>query len=344
MTGPNDRIIEIGLIILTLTPEGLNITDNFESLVRPDQKVPKSVLELTGISERELEVAPRFVDIADTVELLTRDCTIVAHGVQGDYELLRLHFESLGKEFLRKTLCTAIMARENDPSIGAYDLMSLCRFYDIELPKQHRAFADTIACAKLFSRIYLPKKRQFSAIEELLYKVISKFKGVHLKEINQNLTHPVVLFLYKEGKIVAIESFAAQGEILLKCLLKLGPQEFDRVSVKAYPHLLLAIVDSIALRKRFKPKLSLIESAPKFAKDSYPQEDFELELKTLFGPQTALVFREGKFHSVIKGERERRIKETKELRQALLRYLSNSRSAKVRNFQLRSLKKLSQMS
>ncbi len=342
MTGPTDRIIEIGIIILALDSEGLKMIDSYESLVRPDQKVPKSVLELTGISERELEVAPRFIDIAEQVELLTRDCTIVAHGVIGDYELLRAHFELIGREFLRKTLCSAVMAKENDPTIGAYDLQSLCKLYDIDLSSQHRALADAIACAKLFSRIYLPKKKSFSVLEDLFYKVLSKFHGIALKELTQNIDHSVVVFLYKDSKIVAIEAVDEGAEILLKAILKLKTEDFDRISIKKYPHYLVALIESIALRKRFKPKISLFEPirTGESIRDTYAQDDFELELQTKFGPQTSLVFRAGKLFSLKKGEAERKVKETKEMRAALLRYLINSRSAKVRSFQLRSLKKL----
>lgn len=339
MTSASDRIIEIGIILLELGAEGLAITDSFESLIRPDQKVPKNVLALTGINERELDVAPRFVDIAETIDLLTRDCTIVAHGVQGDYELLRSHFEMLGKSFLRKTLCSANMARENDPTIGAYDLLSLCRLYDIDLPKQHRALTDAVACAKLFTRIYLPKKKQFSALEELTYKVVQRFKFLSIKELNQNIQSPVLVFLYRDNKIVAIEPFRAGGESLIKGLLKLESDQFDRLSLKAYPHFLIALIDSIALRKRFRPAISLIESS-KQSTQKYPQEDFELVLETRFGPHISVVFRGGKLHSIIKGESERRVKETGPLREAIQTYLATSKNAKVRPYQLRSLKKL----
>lgn len=338
--GAQDRIIEIGLILLELSDEGLQIIDSFESLVRPDSEVPKRVLELTGISAHELLSAPRFIDIAQTVELLTRDCSIVAHGVQGDFELLQRHFETLGIEFLRRTICTAQMARENDPEIGAYDLKSLCQLYDIELNSHHRALGDAIACAKLFTRIYLPKKKQFRALEELTYKVVQRFNFLSVKELNQNIHSPVLVFLYKENKIVAIEAFRAGGESLIKGLLKLERNQFDRISLKSYPHFLVALIDSVALRRRFKPSISIL-AASKTSEQKYPQEDFELLLETRFGPSISVVFRGGKLHSIVKGESERRVKETGPLREAIQTYLATSKNAKVRPYQLRSLKKVS---
>lgn len=341
MTGADDRIIEIGIILIDEREEGMLFVDSYDSLVRPDQKVPTKVLELTGIDERELVSAPRFVDIAAHVELLTRDRIVVAHGVQGDFELLRAHFDSIGIDFRRKVLCTALLARENDPSIGAYDLLSLCRLYDIDFTHHHRALSDAIACAKLFTRIYQPKKRAYSALETLIYRTLTQFPKINLKELIVAKDEAVILFLYKDQKIICIEAFPPALDSLLKGLLKFKSGQFDKISLKTYPHYLLAIVDSTLLKRRFKPKLNFYERVDLVVGEGgYPQEDFELELETKGAMSASVIFRAGKLFSVMRNGSERRMKETKELRKAILRYLLSSKSAKVRSYRLKSIKRV----
>ena len=58
-----DEIIEIGLVVYS----GGEIQDRFETLVWSDREIPPWVARLTGISNKDLDGAPTFSDVAETV-------------------------------------------------------------------------------------------------------------------------------------------------------------------------------------------------------------------------------------------------------------------------------------
>jgi len=58
-----DEIIEIGLIQV----RGGEIIERFESLVWTDRAIPPWVARLTGISNEDLEGAPTFSDLAESL-------------------------------------------------------------------------------------------------------------------------------------------------------------------------------------------------------------------------------------------------------------------------------------
>ena len=89
-TKPRNRIIEVAVLILEDDGSEVSLKETFSTLVNPEVKVPNDILELTGITEEELESAPKFFEIAEDLELLTRDCTVVAHNVEFDITLLHI--------------------------------------------------------------------------------------------------------------------------------------------------------------------------------------------------------------------------------------------------------------
>lgn len=332
-------IIEIALVVLELKEGRLELVDHFESLVRPDVSVPSKVLELTGIKTNDLQSAPRFVDLAQTIELYSREATLVAHGARQDFELLREHFDRIGIDYRRNFLCTLSLARENDPELPSYDLKSLCRLYDIWLKDHHRALPDAMACAELFARIYTPRTYQHDEQLSLLLKFTEAYPMIATSELKAFNLGAGLLFLYLENKIVSIFPFEHGVVEVLKLLLKLAPHSFDRLSTQSYEHYLLALIDSQKLKKRFRPKLEIVGQAPMDLDQlTYPQEHFQLDLITKSGANIALIFRDGRIQGVLRDEKMQLLKETQSLKRSLLLYLRNAKNAKVRPYSLKTLK------
>lgn len=333
------RIIEIAVVVLEIGSDGPQVVDHFESLINPDIKVSHEIEKLTGISNSELIIAPRFVDVAATIELLTRDATIVAHGARCDFEMLQSHFEIIGIDYKRRYLCTQVLAKSNDPGLPAYDLKSLCVLYDIDLKEHHRALPDALACASLFMRIYGPKLQYFSLESEIIFKFLKRYPCVSFQEVNLLKSSDSLVFLYKENRIVGIHAFERGHIEVLKILLRLPENSFDRMSVKSYEHHLLALVDAVKLKKRFRPKLKIVSSTVDPGLENYPQDDFALE----FGP-SSLIFRDNKLIGRKQGSDFWPIHETKAMRSQIISYLRNSRNAKVRKYSVRTLKKITDIS
>ncbi len=131
----SDKITEIAIYI----HDGLQIVDEFVTLVNPEIRIPYFITGLTGITNEMVADAPRFFEIARKVVEMTEGNVFVAHNVNFDYSFLRQEFKSLGFEYNRKTLDTIRLARQVVPGLKSYSLGKLCDSLSIPLNGRHRA-------------------------------------------------------------------------------------------------------------------------------------------------------------------------------------------------------------
>lgn len=148
-TSKSSGITEIAVV----RTDGVNILDQWSSLIQPDEPIPPRIVALTGITNDMVVDAPRFEDIASTLERLLSDATFVAHNVGFDYAFIRGHFEALGQSWQRPKLCTVRLARKAIPGMPRYSLGALCDALGIEHKDRHRAMGDALATTTLFKKI-----------------------------------------------------------------------------------------------------------------------------------------------------------------------------------------------
>lgn len=141
-----ERITEIAIFIY----DGEKVVDQFTSLINPGQPIPYYITKLTGISDRMVENAPSFEQLASKIEQITQGCFFVAHNVSFDYNFVREEFRRLGVKFERKTLCTVRLSRKLIPGKRSYSLGNLCDEIGINIKDRHRASGDALATVKLF--------------------------------------------------------------------------------------------------------------------------------------------------------------------------------------------------
>jgi len=206
-TKPRNRIIEIAVLILEDDGYDLVLKDSFSTLVNPEVEVPTDILELTGITKEELDIAPKFFEIAEDLEMYTRDCTIVAHNVEFDIALLQEEFEKLGTELLRKTKCTLALAKEHYAELGKYDLKSLCQILEIDLAFNHRAMDDAVACAELFQKTYYESKGTHPEDGPSLTKLRKVHPGLDLGFYKDLKPTPGLVHFSSEGETILVERF-----------------------------------------------------------------------------------------------------------------------------------------
>ena len=75
--------------------DGVNITDQFISLVNPQRDIHPYVEKLTGITSKMVQSAPKFQEVAKRIIEITSDSILVAHNAQFDYRILQLEFKGL---------------------------------------------------------------------------------------------------------------------------------------------------------------------------------------------------------------------------------------------------------
>ncbi|RNC90274.1 MAG: DNA polymerase III subunit epsilon [Allomuricauda sp.] len=133
--------------------DGVQVVDEFTSLVNPECPIPYFITGLTGIDDQMVASAPTFQEIAPTVYDMTKDSIFVAHSVNFDYGVIKEEFRQIGTDFVRKKLCTVRLSRKLIPGLRSYSLGKLCTALGIAISDRHRAGGDAAATVTLFNHL-----------------------------------------------------------------------------------------------------------------------------------------------------------------------------------------------
>src|SRR5690554_6194193 len=79
------EIIEIALI----TFQDEKVVDVYETLINPLRPVSEFIQNLTSISARELETAPKFYEVAEAIRMRLEGAVFVSHNTEFDLGLLQ---------------------------------------------------------------------------------------------------------------------------------------------------------------------------------------------------------------------------------------------------------------
>lgn len=152
------------------------ILDEFQTLVNPEANVPKFLANLTGISAEMLAPAPKFADIAHAWLDFIGDSVLVAHNANFDLPLLNREIARVfpGRRLRNADLCTVDLARRLVPQIESYKLDSVAAYFNVEIPRRHRAADDALATARIFLRL-------LDALSENGILRLSEARGFHTK-------------------------------------------------------------------------------------------------------------------------------------------------------------------
>ena len=142
----NEKITEIAVFI----HDGIQIVDEFSTLIHPEKKISYRITQLTGITNQMVEQAPKFYEVAKKIVDITRDAIFVGHNVRFDYGFIRQEFLRLGYDYERETIDTVRLSRKLIPGQVSYSLGKLCRSLGIDNHARHRAEGDALATVKLF--------------------------------------------------------------------------------------------------------------------------------------------------------------------------------------------------
>lgn len=133
------------------------MVDEFTSLVNPECEISYFITGLTGIDNHMVRNAPTIDEIADVIEDITKDTIFVAHSVNFDYNVIKEEFKNIGRNFIRKKLCTVRLSRKLIPGYNSYSLGKLCSALNIPLTDRHRARGDAHATVLLFKKLLRAK-------------------------------------------------------------------------------------------------------------------------------------------------------------------------------------------
>ncbi len=132
-----DRITEIGVVRVDK-----NGVHEWSSLVNPQQKITPFVVQLTGITDKMVQHAPTFAEIAETLQQQLNGALFIAHNARFDYNFIRREFEMLGMAFNAPQLCTVKLSRHLFPEHKKHGLSCLIERFNLSDKDRHRALAD----------------------------------------------------------------------------------------------------------------------------------------------------------------------------------------------------------
>jgi DNA polymerase III subunit epsilon len=144
-----DEILSIGAI--TLKGEEVIEGRSFYSLVNPKRKVPKHIVELTGISNEMAENAPDLMQVLhDFMEFIGKRM-LIAHASGHDKQFLNAALWRTSKvNMTHRVLDTMMVAKWLEPKLEGYSLDDLLESTGIEILQRHHALEDSIMTAKLW--------------------------------------------------------------------------------------------------------------------------------------------------------------------------------------------------
>ncbi len=185
--------------------DGQKVTDQFISLINPEQPIQPFVVKLTGINNDMLRNAPKFYEVAKRIVEITEDCILVAHNAKFDYRILRTEFRRLGFEYERKSLCTVELSKKLIPGLPSYSLGKLVRSLGIPLSDRHRAAGDAQATIKLF-KMLLNKDVEKDILKEHVRKEPKRSMDTKLVFILEELPSDTGVYYFHDdnGEIIYV--------------------------------------------------------------------------------------------------------------------------------------------
>jgi DNA polymerase III subunit epsilon len=205
-----DKITEIAIYAF----DGHEIVDEFISLVNPERTIPYFITRLTGITDRMVENAPKFYEIAKKIIEITDKRIFVAHNVDFDYGFIKAEFAALGYEFKRNKLCTVKLSRKFFPGKKSYSLGKLTDELGIKIDGRHRAAGDAYATVQLFNLLLRTDAQSKPLIDEMIFHSYKGLNPMFKKSILDEIPEKTgVYYFYDEtdnliyvGKSINIHS------------------------------------------------------------------------------------------------------------------------------------------
>lgn len=262
------RITEICILI----HDGLQVVDQYTTLINPECNITPYFTKLTGITNEMVMDAPKFYEIAKKIVELTEGKIFVAHNVAFDYGFIKDEFASLGAKYQRETLCTVRLSRKLIPNRISYSLGHLCAALGIEIFGRHRAEGDAVATAKLFDLLLKLKadhpQYKTKGVEALMTRRVDNIKSYILKKLPEECG--VYYFLDANKNIIyigksknayqrAIAHFNTDSQKNKKMLFEL--MDVDFVEYGSELVALLVETDEI---KKLKPKYNRARKKTEF--------------------------------------------------------------------------------
>ena len=255
-------LIEIALI----TYQDDKVVEVYETLINPLRPIPEFISNLTMISNRELETAPKFYEVADAIRMRLDGAVFVSHNTEFDLGLLRKKYQEMGQELRVKNFCTLKVAQHEIPGMRNYNLDALCSFFGIKIEDRHRAIGDAKATLGLFKELLQLRLKNYTKImylphhEKILKKIPTKAGLLYFKDASGKVLRFEASFNMEKTAREHLEVKAENRDLLQKVEMVEGEvtgsaliAEFKKLLFHPYqPHWMIVTQELDSGEKFFK--------------------------------------------------------------------------------------------
>ena len=142
----HDEIIEIGAVRI----ENGIVTERFHSFIDDGLTIPKSITDLTGITEDMIQGAPSTREVLDRFRAFAEGTTLVAHNASFDVGFITHHGARFGITFPMPYADTLMLSRYLlHDDLPNHKLDTICNWFGVDMGSHHRADDDANSCAMI---------------------------------------------------------------------------------------------------------------------------------------------------------------------------------------------------
>lgn len=225
-----EKIIEFAAVRL----ENGKITDEFQTLINPQQHIRKSSIAVHGITQEMVEDAPTEEEAMPKILEFIGDNPIVAHNAIFDWSFLNeAKLRVFGEKFTNARIDSQMMFKEIAPDLESHGLEALTHRFNVELNNHHRAMADTMGLALAYpklKKLYLQRldwqKKQLNNVDYLFDRYLRIQQSIAAMQAEiQDLKSVFKLHFELGGEPLEAET----GEIMVYQSKQSFGYEFDDV-------------------------------------------------------------------------------------------------------------------
>jgi DNA polymerase-3 subunit epsilon len=179
-----DRAIEIGAVRLV----NGKVTERFQALMNPGQRVSSFIEDYTGISNDMLEDADSCEVVMDRFAGFIANDNLIAHNASFDKRFLDAEFDRIGRDYTGEFSCSLLLSRRIFQNSYNHKLGELVRFCNIESDGDfHRALYDSEMTAKVWMSMLGSMAERFEILD-VSFDLIKKLIRTPKKDVNKLLS------------------------------------------------------------------------------------------------------------------------------------------------------------
>jgi DNA polymerase-3 subunit alpha (Gram-positive type) len=148
LNAQSDRLTEIGAVLFS----GGKVGQTFNTFVNPEMPIPKEIVELTGITDRDVFDAPSEADAMRAFLDFAGDRPIIAHNASFDRGFMAAACERSGIDFSPVVIDTLYLSRCLLPELKRHKLDTVSKHLGLPEFNHHRASDDALVVARMMEK------------------------------------------------------------------------------------------------------------------------------------------------------------------------------------------------